>query len=185
MLLLGGYTHLGQRPLIHARRPCPHLDERQRFPIVADQVDLALHLARHIISPHKNVSMPSQIPIRKRFAAYSTPPRIPSFTSPSEASPLSPRRTRHFTVAKISRKNRHSLVLARSPVCDWLDSRKYRQKPRGCLPSIGLPWDFRQRITIRCELCTSALSLFLCLSDAFFQRSQRKIRLFFINQQRR
>src|SRR5882724_9022851 len=77
MLLLSGHTQLRQRRLILARSPRPHLDERQRFSVVAHQINLAFHFSRHIISLHKNISMPSQIPISKGFAATQPSPRAP------------------------------------------------------------------------------------------------------------
>jgi hypothetical protein len=76
MLFLRPPTHPGQRRLTLARRPRPHLYKHQRFPILADQVDLALYFARHIIPRYKNLSKPSQIPIREPLSTYSALPRI-------------------------------------------------------------------------------------------------------------
>jgi len=38
--------------------------------VVSEQIDFALGSAWHVVSRHKNVSPPPQIPIRERFAAY-------------------------------------------------------------------------------------------------------------------
>jgi hypothetical protein len=60
--------------VILARRPL--LYKHQRFSILANQVNLALHFSRHIVPRYKNISMPSQIPIREGLSTDSALPRI-------------------------------------------------------------------------------------------------------------
>jgi hypothetical protein len=39
-------------------------------PVASDQIDFALGSAWQVVSRHKNVSLPPQIPTRERLAAY-------------------------------------------------------------------------------------------------------------------
>jgi hypothetical protein len=68
-------TQFWQRRLILGHRSCTHFDKRQRFAVVSHQIDLALCPSWHIIPCDKNLSVPPQIPIRKRLAAHTVLPR--------------------------------------------------------------------------------------------------------------
>ncbi len=186
MLFLRRRTHPGQPRLILARRPRPLLYKHQRFPIVANQVNLALHVSRHIIPRHE------KYPCLRKYQYANVSPRTPRcrascFTSLNEsASAFSPGRARHFTASNITRENvAMGFSRKRSPFATRLMAASINKNPAAAILHLG-----RRGISVNtsvffCELCTSALNLLFCLPNAFFQRPQRKVRLLLVNQKRR
>jgi len=76
VLLVSRNAQFGQSCVLFAFGSRSYFDECQRRAVVTDQVNFTFGSSRHVVPRHKNISMPSQIPVGVSFAAHA---RSPSF----------------------------------------------------------------------------------------------------------
>jgi hypothetical protein len=74
VLLVSRNAQFGQSGMSFALGPRSDFDKRKRRAVVTYQVNLALGSAWHVISCHKNVSLPPQVPVSVSFAAHTRSP---------------------------------------------------------------------------------------------------------------
>lgn len=74
VLLVSRNAQFGQSGVLFALGPRSDFDKCACRAVVTHQVNLALGSARHVISCHKNISMPSQVPVGVSFAAHTRSP---------------------------------------------------------------------------------------------------------------
>ena len=69
-LLFRGYAEFGKRGKLVANRARAHFDERERFAVVPNQIQLALRAAaRQVVARDELIAQLSQMPVRVSFAA--------------------------------------------------------------------------------------------------------------------
>src|SRR6266404_575080 len=79
VLFFPGNAEFGQCRQVLPDRARSDFDKCQRLAIIADEIDLAFYTSRSVIAGHKDVPLPTQIPIGVGFSANSSAPGFQLF----------------------------------------------------------------------------------------------------------
>jgi len=141
VLFFPGNAEFGQCRQVLPDRARSDFDKCQRLAIIADEIDLAFYTSRSVIAGHKDVPLPTQIPIGVGFSANSSAPGFQLFCYRWKSSPLrADREVQPSAPRETSVCENIGMVETSIPRC----FAKYKQKSRGChtssVAATGLSW---------------------------------------------